>query len=279
VVSTQLVLIVLVVEVAALAVGLALLAGHGAWLAMHQRRLAPRLSAARAGIVAGLVERPHDELPVSLLGGLPVAERLAVLGGAGRSVSGAQRIALRDLAQRAGTLDRAGRLCRSPRWKQRLRGARIHTLLGGGEEDVPPLLKDRRAEVRAEAAAWGAGHPEREIIARLLELLGDEATLCRFTVKDSLLRLGSASVEPLRSFLATASGPRAAAGLEVGAALRDPRLLDSAFRLLHDGDAATRRRAIDVLGALGGKRAAEALIAGLDDPAAEVRAAAAHALG
>jgi len=202
-----------------------------------------------------------------------------VLGDARRSVSGAQRVELRELARRAGLLDRAGRLCRSRLWKRRLRGARVYTLLGGGEEDVPTLFDDRRAEVRSEAAVWASEHPERRIVDRLLELLGDDATLCRFTVKDSLLRLGPPVVEPLRSFLVTARGRRAAAGLEVAAALGDPRLLGAGFRLLEDGDAATRRRAIDLLGALGGEQAGAALVAGLRDPAPDVRAAAARALG
>jgi HEAT repeat protein len=113
----------------------------------------------------------------------------------------------------------------------------------------------------------------------LIALLGDEATVCRFTVKDSLLRLGPAASELLREFLATASGAAAAAGLEVAAALRDPRLLEPAFRLLDADDPTVRCRAIDAIGALGGERAAYALIARLDDPAAEVRAAAARALG
>jgi len=279
VVSTHLVLIVLAVEALALALALALLAGHGGWLAARERRLAPRRSTARQGIVAALVERPHDELPTALLQRLPSTERLQVLGDVGPSVAGAQRVALCDLAYRAGVLDRAGRLCGSRRWKRRLRGARIYTLLGGGENAVPRLFDDRYATVRAEAAAWGAEHPEGETVARLLAMLGDEATLCRFTVKDSLLRLGPAVVEPLARYLATASGARAAAGLQVAAALRDPRLLDAAVRLSRDELAVTRRYATDLLGALGGPRALALLRAGLQDPAAEVRAAAARALG
>ncbi len=278
-ISTQLVLIVIVVEAVAIFVGVALLAGHGVWLAQHERRLSPRILTARTAIVVALVERPRDELPVALLDGLPFAERLGVLGDAEPSVAGAQRVQLRELARDAGMLDRATRLCRSRRWKRRLRGARIHTLLGAGEDAVPGLFDDPRAEVRAEAATWGAAHPEGDIIARLLELLGDEATICRFTVKDSLLRLGPAAVEPLRDYLSTASGERAAAGLQIAASLHDARLLDVAFGLLDDELVATRRYAIDVLGALGGERAAAALTAGLDDPAAPVRAAAARAIG
>ena len=278
-VSTQVVLIVLAVEAGALMAGLAMLLGHGGWVAARERRLAPRVAAARAGLVSGLVERPHGELPLTLLNGLPRAERLRVLGEVEPTIGGEHRAALLDLARRAGMLERAGRLCHSRRWRSRLRGARIYTLLGGGDEDVPRLFDDRHAAVRAEAAVWGAEHPRPEIIARLLELLADDETICRFAVKDSLLRIGPATVEPLVGFLARASGGHAAAGLEVAAALRDPRLLDGAFGLMDDEDAETRRRAIDVLGALGGTRAVATLAAGLHDPAAEVRAAAARALG
>lgn len=278
-ISTKLVLIVIAVEAVALAVGLALIVGHGAWFAARERWLRPRLSAARAGIVADLIDRPSHELSVALLDRLPFAARLHLLGDLEPSVAGAQRGELLDLARRAGILDRASRLCRSRRWKRRLRGARIHTLLGGGEQDMPRLFDDLRAPVRAEAAAWGAEHPQPEIIDRLIGLLGDEATLCSFTVKDSLLRLGPAAVEPIADYLATASGARAAAGLEVAAALGDPRLLDAGFRLLADEHPATRCRAAELLGALGGEDAVAAIIAGLADPAAEVRAAAARALG
>jgi len=279
VVSRQLVSIVIAVEAVALAVGLALLTGHGAWFAARERRLGSRLSAARAGIVAGLIDRPSHELSAALLEGLPFAARLRLLGDLEPSVAGAQRDELLELARRAGILDRASRLCRSRRWKRRLRGARIHTLLGAGDDQMPRMFDDRHPELRAEAAAWSAEHPQREILDRLISLLGDEATLCRFTVKDSLLRLGQAAVEPLKDYLATATGPRAVAGLEVAAALGDPRLLDAGFRLLRDEDPTTRCRAAELLGSLGGEDAVAAITAGLKDPAAQVRAAAARALG
>lgn len=278
-VSTQLVLIVIAVEAVALAVGLALLVGHGACFAARERWLRPRLSSARAGIAADLIEPSGDERPVALLKRLPFAARLRVLGDLEPSVAGAQRDELLKLARRTGIIDRASRLCRSRRWKRRLRGARIHTLLGGGEEDMPTLFDDPHAPVRAEAAAWSAGHPQREVIDRLIGLLGDDATLCRFTVKDSLLRLGRPAVEPIAEYLVAASGARAAAGLEVAAALGDPRLLDAGFRLLRDEDSATRCRAAELLGALGGKGAVAAITASLADPAAAVRATAARTLG
>jgi HEAT repeat protein len=91
--------------------------------------------------------------------------------------------------------------------------------------------------------------------------------------------MGPAAVQPIAEHLATASGGNAAAALEVAVALRDARLLDAGFRLLGDGLPIVRRRAVELLGALGGERAAASITAALEDPAAEVRAAAATALG
>jgi HEAT repeat protein len=281
VVSTHLVLIVLLAECGALVVGFTLLIGHGVWTAARHGRLEPRRAAARDAIVAGLVERPDEALPLSVLDGLPASERRLMLGHPEPGITGQQRAALLDLADRAGVLSGAERCCRSRRWRRRLQGVRIYTLLGGGRETVPRLFADRRPEVRAEAATWAAEHPQPETVSQLVALLGDEATLCRFMVKDSLLRLGSAAVEPLDHFLSTvsATGTAAAAGLEVAAALGDPRLLDAGFRSADSPDPRVRHRAVQLLGALGGEDAFQALVTCLDDPAPEVRAAAARALG
>jgi HEAT repeat protein len=278
-VSTTLVLVAIVIEVAALIVGLGLLVGHGAWVAERRRRLAPRVASARAAIISGLVERSGKELEGCLLDGLSRAERLRLLGDIGPTLGGAQRVELRELGRRAGLLDRASRDCRSRRWKRRLRGARVFTLLGSGSEVMPRLLEDSRPEVRSEAAVWAADHPDATVVGRLLQLLGDEATLCRFAVKDSLLRLGPAAISPLSSFLSTASGDQAVAGLEVARDLRDPGLAETAYGMLHSDRAAIRCRAAEVVAGAGGDRSARALIAAIDDPAPEVRAAAADGLG
>lgn len=258
---------------------LALLLGHGVWLAVRERRFGPRRAAARTAIVVGLVERPQEALPVSILEGLPLSERRRILGSAEAALAGDQRTALHDLARRAGVLRRAERACRSLNWERRLRGVRVFSMVGGGEQVVPRLFEDRRAEVRAEAALWAAEHPQPAIVARLVALLGDEATLCRFMVKDSLLRLGAHAVEPLSEHLATATGAAASLGLEVATSLRDPRLLGAGLELVGSADPALRRRAVDLLGALGGDRAVGVLAARLGDEVAEVRAAAARALG
>jgi HEAT repeats len=279
VISTREVLIVLIAEAGALVVAFVLLAGHGVWMAQREQRLAPRREAARAAIVAALVERPDDSLPLAALDGLPRAERLRVLGHADAWVTGRQRAALHDLAERAGLLSRADRYCRSWDWRRRLQGVRIYTMLGGGDHVVSRMFDDRRPEVRAEAALWAAEHPEHTIVERLVSLLGDQATLCRFMVKDSLLRLGATAVDPLCDFLVSAKGPAAAVGLEVAASLRDPRLLDAGLRLVESRDDGLRRRAIELLGALGGERAVEMLVSGLHDQCDEVRAVAARALG
>lgn len=278
-VSSHLVLIVLAGECAAIIAGLVLLVAHGVWLAARERRLASRRSTARAAIATALIERPDQPLPISLLDGLSRGQRQSILGHPEAGITGQQREALRDLARRAGLLDQAQRRCRSWRWRRRLQGVRLYTLLGDGERTVPQLLDDPRPEVRAEAAVWAAEHPQRATVERLVSMLGDEATLCRFMVTDSLLRLGGAAVEPLRIFLATAGGAAAVAGLEVAVSLGDPRLLEAGFELAESPDPSVRHRAVELLGALGGERAAGALVAHLDDPAAEVRATAARALG
>lgn len=277
-ISNHLVVVVLAVEAVAIGFGCAVLGGHGVWLAAREQRLMRTLSVARAGLAAGLL-RPQAPLPLSLLDGLSLNARLEVLSGLRESVEGRQRDSLRDLARRAGVIEHADRACRSRRWKRRLRGARIHTLLGGGNEAMSRLFDDRRAEVRAEAAVWAAEHQRQGNVERLLTLLGDDATLCRFTVKDSLLRLGSPAVEPLGEFLAGADGQQALDALEVAAALHDPRLLAPASRFLHHADPVIRCHAIAVIGDLGGERGVAALTAALEDESDDVRACAARGLG
>jgi hypothetical protein len=282
VVSQQTVLVALAIEAALLVLGLALLIGHGAGVALRERVLRPRIAAARVALVealqAGGGAADGAELR-ALFGRLPGASQVRLLGDLAPSISGAQRARLSQAATDAGLLAQAAQRCRSRRWKQRLRGARLFTLLGGGDTLVPELFDDSHPEVRAQAAAWAAGHPTPEVVARLLELLLDEHTLCRFTVKDSLLRIGRPALEPLAAYLNAHSGARALAALDVAVWLPDVRLLDSALRLAGDELAGTRARAARLLGALGGARSAEVLERLLIDPSPEVRAAAAKALG
>ncbi|MDP8909950.1 MAG: HEAT repeat domain-containing protein, partial [Chloroflexota bacterium] len=101
----------------------------------------------------------------------------------------------------------------------------------------------------------------------------------RFTVKDSLIRIGRASADPLLRYLADADGAPAPEALEVAAGIADARFLAPALRLLAATDPHMRARAATLVGAIGGARATGALLESLVDPHADVRAAAARALG
>ena len=102
-------------------------------------------------------------------------------------------------------------------------GSRLLTLIRTGESVVPKLLSDPHPWVRAQAAEWAGGHPTSEVIDKLLELLADPSGLCRFTVQDSLIRIGPATVEPLLKFLDCHSGAVLEPALEVALSLADPR--------------------------------------------------------
>jgi HEAT repeat protein len=133
--------------------------------------------------------------------------------------------------------------------------------------------------VRAQAAEWAAGHPDPDVVARLTAMLDDPRGLARFTVMDSLIRLGASAVEPLGEEIDAARGVAAVAALRVGTAIGDPRLAPHARRRLDDEDPAVRAWAGRLVGAVGGDENATAVEGRLADPAAEVRAAAAVALG
>ena len=144
---------------------------------------------------------------------------------------------------------------------------------------MPPLLGDPRPEVRAQAAEWAAGHPAPELVAALTGMLGDPRGLARFTVMDSLIRLGAHAVEPLCRTIADATGVTAVSALRVGTMIGDPRLAGPARARLDDADPAVRAWAVRLAGSVGGDENAAAVEERLSDPAPEVRAAAALALG
>ena len=188
-ITTHAVIVVLLIEAALLALALALLIGHGAYHAWVQRRLA---------------SAPGERAPSAARGagqaGAPRARRRRATRSPARRAEDrpARRADPQSHRQpppaahprrgRGGLLARADALCRSRSWRRRLRGARLFALLGGGTRKVPRLLGDSRAEVRAQAAEWVAGHPDRarRRSSRLVQLLGDDDALCRFTVEDAL---------------------------------------------------------------------------------------------
>ena len=270
---------------------LVLLVAHGTWRAISDARWRRPLADARTALAQTADRLELAPENAQALRRIPDERRIDLFAELAQSVAGAPRSALAEAARDLGVIDRAERLCGSRVWRRRLRGARLLTTLGGGEEAVPPLLADPRPEVRAQAAEWAAGHGSEENVRRLTAMLDDPLGLARFTVMDSLIRLGAAAVVPLRDAIA-ATGPgtvrdltadrdsdAVVAALRVGAAIGDPRLAPAATERLEDEDPAVRAWAVRLVGAVGGDENAAAVVGRLEDPAEAVRAAAAVALG
>lgn len=258
---------------------LVLLVGHGTLQRIAAPRRQARLASVRTALLSSLARPSGDAAGSTGLARLSTHAQLELLSGLKDAVSGEQGERLRGGAERIGLLERGTRLCRSRRWRRRLRGARMITILGGPAELGEPLLHDRRAEVRAQGAEWAATHPSPAIVDRLLEMLTDERRLCRFAVSDALLRLGPLAVERLSAHLRECRGAGAEPALQVAAWRADPRMLEPALALCDDSWAPTRARAADLIGALGGERAIERMLDLLKDADAGVRAAAARGLG
>ena len=264
------------VEAALALAAVVLLAGHATVVAWRARRLEPRLRAARATFDA----TPGDDGPVlDAVLSLPVAWQIRLFADLARALSGERLRRLSALAGRAGLIGRAERWCRRGRWGRRLRGARLLTALDAGERTMPSLLDDRRPEVRAQAAEWAGARRDRKLIVRLIGLLDDPETVCRFAVKDALLRIGGPVVPELARHLSTSSGGHLHDALDVASGVADPRLLEVALRHGCSPDPGLRARSARLLAAIGGQQAAERLAELLADEDAAVRAAAAAGVG
>lgn len=272
-------LVVAIVLGALLLLVLGLLLGHAAWQVARDGRRAQPLAAARHAVVEAIDGRSPPEAAVAALEAVPKASRISVLAELAPTLRGLQRERLRSIASSSGVLDAGERWVTARHWSDRLRAARLYTLLGGGVGSVEVLLDDSHWEVRAEAAEWAADHPSEAVVERLLAMLDDPQKLPRFAAKDALTRIGTDAAGWVNRLLAETSGRQAAAALEVAARVVEPDMLPAGLRLSGDPLPETRTRAAVLLGALGGKTAAEALTALLDDPAPETRAAAALALG
>lgn len=209
---------------------------------------------------------------------LSLGERLDLFSALAGTFQGRERQLAHDLAVNLGVLDFAARKCKSRIWSRRLKGVRIFTLAGGGQASVLSLFGDSRTEVRAAAAEWASEHPTPEVIDHLIAMLDDTSTLCRFTVKDSLLRLGPAATPALTRYLmATDSPPEEA--LEVATWISDPAFLKAARRFQMHPDVTTRVRVIELIASIGGTEATSLLEVSVSDPDSEVRAAGLRALG
>lgn len=257
----------------------AVLVGRGGWLSARRRVLEPRLARAIRTITAAVDGRAPDRAAVAELAGMPRAAQIHAFGQLGDNLVGAQKQELCRIADQAGLIEKAEDWCTAWRWGQRLRGARLLTLLEGGHDVVPHLLDDPQAEVRAQAAQWVGAHPEAASIERLLTMLGDPETLCRFTVKDALLQVGRPAIEPLLRHLTEAEGDPAAEVLELAAGIADARFLRPALTHCRASHVQTRSKAATLTGAIGGSQATAVLSELLRDDAPEVRSSSAMALG
>jgi HEAT repeat protein len=259
-----------------LLLALLMLAGHGAVRLALERLYAPRVRRARAALVAAVDRGRPDAETRAALSALSAERRLALFEAFAPSLAGPEKEALQAAARELGVLEGAERRCSSRNWRRRLHGARVLSLLGGGGEAVPPLLHDERPEVRAQAAEWASAHPDPAIVARLVEMLPDPRPFTRYTVMDSLIRLGAAAAGPLAQAIRDGAG---APALEVAARIATPELAEAAATRAGDPDPAVRAWVARVLAAVGGEARAELATGLLEDADSEVRAAAAVALG
>ena len=197
----------------------------------------------------------------------------------GRSISGEEKRNLRSLAENTGLIASTEAGCKSRWWWRRLHSLRLLSVLSAGETVGLSLLSDQNSCVRAQAAEWATDHPEPEVISRLLELLGDPDSLCRFHVEDSLLRMGTIVVDRLAEYLNTHSDREVEAALKVCIGVPSPQFLAPALSLMKHENPAVRVLIAKLLGSIGGDQAVDALRRLLKDINAEVRATAASALG
>ena len=274
-----LVLRLAVAEALLVVVLLVIFVGHAVWLELRMRRQAPRIARA-AGILTSAIEGRHaDTTELADLSELPARETIAAFDRLGENLVGVQAHRLAELAAQLGLISQAKLWCTSRRWGQRLRGLRLLTLLEGGEEVAPELLRDARPEVRAQAALWVGAHPDAASTERLLGMLGDADSLIRYSAQDSLMRVGRPAIEPLLAHLGDGRGAVAVEALELAAGIADVRFLGPALEFSRSPDAGTRAGAATLVGSIGGSQATSALIALVGDVDPRVRSAAAQALG
>lgn len=269
-------------ELGAVLIAVAALFGHALTLKRVDKKRTRAIERAMH-MLTDISDGGLSDASPDFLTALPVATQMEVFVSVQRNLSGEARRRMGSLARGTGLLERAERLCSSRWWWRRLRGVRLYTLIGGGDAIVPSLLSDPVPEVRAQAAHWSSEHPSDEIAAKLVGLLGDTHAFPRFTVKNSLLRMGSAAAPRVLSVLEEAPSEatldRIASALDVAAVIAEPRFLEAGLSLSRCDDAGIRARACGLLGRLGGNDATNVLLELSGDRVPAVRAEAARGIG
>ena len=263
------------VLVVVFAVVIVLSAAYSRW---QSSRWDAFLSRGRATLIRALAsDTAGDE--VGALVRLPHAVRVELTLEFGPSLAGRDLARLAALCEMIGVVALAERLCRSTFWWRRLRGARLLTALDHESVAMRALLRDGSPTVRAQALVWAAGRVDPVVIDELVRHLADPERLCRFTVQDSLLRLGRPAAAALARFLEAGRDAGLEDGLTVARGLAQPELLPPAMALASHDSSDVRARAVAVLGVLGGDASIRVLTERLADSSAVVRAAAAKATG
>lgn len=269
----------LIFEGIALAGSLGLLFGRAAWLRWETRWLEPKCQAARGVLLQALEAGADQREDLEAVTALPLRAQIKLITDLGENLSGGKLQELANIAKQSGILTHGERLCRSRWWSQRVRGIRLFTALAEGEQILPSLFHDPSPLIRSELAHWAADHPSPEMIEAVLRLLDDADGFCRFAAHNALVRMGSIVTEPLARHIESRTGVALEHAMAVAASLGHERFNDPARARLNHADPTIRTLAIATLGKSGGLRFVPELLDCLNDPAAHVRQAAAHALG
>lgn len=254
------------------------LAGHATWLTLRTHAFADQERIARESLSTLLFGGDRADAERTLRR-LPRGSQIRLLVEIGRNLTGNDLEQVRSLARDLGILDHARRETHSRHWDRRLHGIRLLTLFDAEGETIAALLDDPDDTVRAQAIESIAGHPTPKVIDRLIALLDDRASFCRFAVQDTLLRIGPAAIEPLAHHLEHSVSPGATVALRVALGMPDHRFLEGVVELTRDPSAECREEAARVLASVGGTAPLLVLEALLEDPSGRVRAAAALGLG
>ena len=269
----------LAVEAVSLIAALAVFFIHGVWLWWTEKQAAPRLGLARAKIIQALGASRLESGEIQPFRGLSSNLQIQLIRDIAPNLNGEHLKWLATAAEKSGQAGSARSACRSKRWRKRLEGARLLSILGGDEDVLITLLNDSHPMVRTQAAEWASDYPTPKVAISLIALLEDPEGLRPFAIRDSLLRLGNDVVEPLAEYIASHSGRPVEEALEVAAGIGDHQFMEPALVLSEDDSPRVRASVAKLMGALGGNQGVETLGALLNDPEPSVRAAAARATG
>ena len=159
-----------------------------------------------------------------------------------------------------------------------VRVAAVRSLGVIDDDSVPPILisalKDPEVRVRQMAVESLTGWRSPSVARRLAAALAQPDL--RRSVSDVLERMGEMAVDPLVEIV---MGPDPEAAAQAGSVLE--RIVGASTFIvgLSSVDPEERLRSVEVLGTMGGRDAAEALLAALEDPEIRVRTRSASLLG